>query len=92
MTTIAGGFRWGALSDKTLPSAEGNYAADSDRPGIDDILDDIDANFALCLEVVSAPASSSATGTAGQCAYDGTYFYICVDTDTWGRMTLTTSF
>jgi len=32
------------------------------------------------------PASSSATGTAGQLAYDANYLYICTATDTWERV------
>jgi len=35
--------------------------------------------------IVAAPASKTASGTAGQMAYDGTYLYTCVDTDTWRR-------
>lgn len=83
MDQIADGFRWGALSDKTLPSATGNYAGDADRPGIDDILTDIDTNFGKTAEVVSVPASASATGTANQIAFDGSYLYVCIATDTW---------
>lgn len=40
---------------------------------------------ASTLHWVSAPASASSTGTAGQVAYDGSYFYVCVATDTWIR-------
>jgi hypothetical protein len=32
------------------------------------------------------PASASATGTAGQIRYDGTFLYICTATDTWRRV------
>lgn len=32
------------------------------------------------------PASSNAAGTIGQIAYDSTYVYVCVDTNTWRRM------
>jgi hypothetical protein len=35
----------------------------------------------------SAPVSATATGRAGQIAYDGTYIYICVATNTWRRAT-----
>lgn len=31
------------------------------------------------------PASSSASGTAGQIAKDESYFYICTATNTWAR-------
>jgi len=36
------------------------------------------------------PASASATGTAGQIAYNADYFYVCVATDTWKRAALST--
>lgn len=37
---------------------------------------------------VSAPASASASGTAGQVAYSATHFYVCTATNTWRRVTL----
>ena len=33
----------------------------------------------------SVPASASATGTAGQIAYDGSWYYVCTATNTWSR-------
>lgn len=33
----------------------------------------------------AVPASSGASGTAGQLAYDGSYLYICTATNTWVR-------
>jgi hypothetical protein len=36
----------------------------------------------------SVPASATATGTAGQIAYDSQYQYICVATNTWARISL----
>ena len=41
---------------------------------------------------VSAPASKADTGTTGMVAYDGNYFYICVDTDEWVRTTMAAQF
>lgn len=41
-------------------------------------------------ELVSAPASATAAGTAGQFAYDASYVYVCVATDTWVRAALST--
>ncbi|GAB1371205.1 hypothetical protein MASR1M45_12670 [Candidatus Kapaibacterium sp.] len=38
----------------------------------------------------SPPASATASGTAGQIAYDNDYLYICVATNTWKRMPLAT--
>lgn len=40
------------------------------------------------MTVVEVPASSTAPGTAGTCAYDADYFYVCVATDTWRRVAL----
>lgn len=39
-------------------------------------------------ELVDAPASASSTGTAGQIAYDSSYFYVCTATDTWKRVAI----
>lgn len=38
----------------------------------------------------SVPASATATGTAGQIAYDGSYFYLASATNTWVRAALST--
>jgi hypothetical protein len=38
----------------------------------------------------SVPASATATGTAGQIAYDGSYFYVASATNTWVRAALST--
>ena len=38
-----------------------------------------------------APAHSNSTGAKGQVAYDSSYLYICVDTNTWVRAAITTS-
>jgi len=40
--------------------------------------------------IVSAPATASSTGTAGQIAYDASYFYVCTATNTWKRTALST--
>lgn len=37
---------------------------------------------------VAAPASAGSAGTAGQVAYDGSYFYVCVAANTWTRTPL----
>ena len=36
------------------------------------------------------PASASATGTAGEIAWDASYLYVCTATDTWKRVALST--
>lgn len=40
--------------------------------------------------IVDAPASATATGTMGQTAYDSNYFYVCIATNTWKRVALST--
>ena len=40
--------------------------------------------------VVDPPATSSSPGVPGTVAWDASYFYVCVDTDTWVRATLAT--
>lgn len=40
--------------------------------------------------VVPVPSNSSSTGTAGDIAYDDRYVYICVNTNTWRRMSAST--
>ena len=37
---------------------------------------------------LTTPSSSSATGTAGQIAWDGNYVYVCTATNTWKRAAL----
>jgi hypothetical protein len=36
------------------------------------------------------PASAAATGVAGTIAYDSDYIYVCVATDTWKRVGIST--
>lgn len=38
----------------------------------------------------SPPLTSASAGTAGQMAYDGTYFYVCTALNTWKRAALST--
>ena len=39
----------------------------------------------------SAPSSSTDTGTAGQIAVDATHIYVCVGTNSWGRVAIDTT-
>lgn len=41
-------------------------------------------------KIVSAPATASSTGIAGQIAYDSSYFYVCTATNTWKRTAIST--
>lgn len=42
------------------------------------------------VQYVSAPATSSSTGTAGQIASNGTYLYVCVAANSWRRVLMET--
>jgi len=55
----------------------GNYADLSGRPPTAPAL-------------VAAPLSATAAGTVGQIALDANYLYVCVNTNTWKRVALTT--
>jgi hypothetical protein len=44
----------------------------------------------IILPFTSTPASASASGIAGQIAFDGNYIYRCVATDTWKRAAIAT--
>lgn len=39
---------------------------------------------------VAAPANATATGVAGQIAKDSNYLYVCVATNTWKRVAIST--
>jgi len=42
------------------------------------------------IDTSQTPASSSASGTKGEIAYDTNYIYVCVATNTWKRVALST--
>jgi hypothetical protein len=42
------------------------------------------------IDTSQTPASSSASGTTGEIAYDSDYIYVCVATNTWKRVALST--
>ena len=47
----------------------------------------IDSNGTIPV-VVSVPSTSTSTGIIGQIAYSSTYFYVCVATNSWKRIAL----
>ena len=47
-------------------------------------------NFANTIITNAAPTAANSAGTAGQTAYDGSYFYVCVAANTWVRAALST--
>ena len=53
-------------------------------------LDTLDTAMSTKVTYTTPPSSATDTGVAGQVAYDNTYFYVCIDTDTWKRVELST--
>ena len=46
------------------------------------------SRLALARGSAAAPSSNSSSGTAGDIAYDASYFYVCISTNSWKRMAL----
>lgn len=44
----------------------------------------------ICIQTTKTPASATATGTKGTICWDANYLYICVATNTWKRIALST--
>lgn len=40
--------------------------------------------------LVAPPVSATASGITGQVSFDANYFYVCVNTNTWKRVALST--
>lgn len=53
-------------------------------------LDLIDALTTALVVSSTAPATAAAAGTPGQLAYDASYIYICIATNTWERVAIAT--
>jgi len=71
-----------ALADLLLGTDSGSANATKNFT-VESIYDNIILNSTV-------PASASDTGTAGSIAYDADYLYICVATDTWKRVAIST--
>lgn len=46
------------------------------------------ASTGIAPNMISAPSSSTDAGIPGQTAYDSSYFYVCVEPNSWKRLTL----
>ena len=44
----------------------------------------------ITIQTTQTPASASASGTTGEIAWDTNYLYVCVATNTWKRVLLST--
>ena len=67
-----------------------NIAAQSESSSIKTRLTSIELSLAAKIEKVDVPTSTTSTGIEGQIAFDVNYLYICVDTNTWRRVGLST--
>jgi Major tropism determinant N-terminal domain len=47
-------------------------------------------NGVISSGLISAPATATSVGIQGQIAYDSTYVYVCIATNTWKRAALST--
>ena len=52
----------------------------------------LQANGASYISTTTVPSSSSAAGVAGQIAYNSSYIYLCIATNTWIRASASNSF
>lgn len=50
----------------------------------------IQANVALAPQRTTTPVTSSSAGVVGQWAFDSTYLYLCIGTNAWKRVELST--
>lgn len=53
-----------------------------------DILAYNTASTGVAPNMISAPETSSSAGIPGQIAYDSSYFYVCVEPNSWKRISL----
>ena len=44
------------------------------------------SDSSIRIDTAKTPASAADTGTQGQVAWDSSYFYVCIATDTWQRV------
>lgn len=71
-----------AIGNGTLPALAtvaktGNYTDLTNKP-------------ATAPALASVPASATATGTIGQISFDASYLYVCVATNVWKRVAIST--
>lgn len=82
------------MGDQMTPPAQGTASLDNLATNgkllnqqMANLIQTINATFP---SFVGVPASSSSNGTANQVAIDSTHLYVCVATNTWRRVTLST--
>jgi hypothetical protein len=68
----------------------GEFIATASTDGVGVKISASRSHFLLDLDSVDAPSSSTDTGTAGEVRVTTNYIYVCVATDTWKRIALST--
>jgi len=48
------------------------------------------SNNAIVIPIIQTPASASATGVKGTITWDASYIYVCVSSNTWKRIGIST--
>ena len=76
----------GTLHSNLMPHTPGNYQIGNTTQYWQSLFID---GFSV-QNGATAPANSTATGTKGQIAFDTSYGYVCIATDTWKRAALST--
>jgi hypothetical protein len=87
----AGANNWAIYSDATAQSYfAGNVGIGTTGPTISSGVGLHLAGSTLRLGTARTPASSTATGNQGEVCWDSSYLYVCIATNTWRRIALTT--
>ena len=71
----------------TAIEGEPHWATDTDSLFV---YDGTQNKQVVMIDPAGAPASAGASGSAGDIAYDGSFLYICVATDTWLKCAIAT--
>lgn len=82
-SVLIGGVSFNGASAINLPGV--NQTGNQDTSG-----NAATATVATRVSDAAAPASATATGTAGEVRYDSSFIYVCVATNTWVRSALAT--
>jgi hypothetical protein len=85
---FAGGY--GASGDVLYARGDGNVGIGTASPTISSGVGLHLAGSTLRLGTARTPASSTATGNQGEVCWDSSYLYVCIATNTWRRIALTT--
>jgi hypothetical protein len=77
-------------TDRVFVDTSGNVGIGTTGPTISSGVGLHLAGSTLRLGTARTPASSTATGNQGEVCWDSSYLYVCIATNTWRRIALTT--